>query len=119
MVVNFPSYVKTQEVLSLDEMVFEIKEGTLIEAALPNWELKYQWEYLVFDGGNDKRAVIPAQMSKAKLKSWIESLLPVETAEEREERLRWEQENELRAASLEETDCEMMDEDAVFNNFYL
>lgn len=59
-------------------------------------------------------------MTKAKLKSWIEGLLPVETAEEREERLRWEQENELRAASLEEdvTDSEMYDEDAAFNHFY-
>lgn len=124
MVVNFPSYVKTQQVLSLDELVFEIKEGTLIEAALPNGELKYQWEYLVFDGGEDKRAVIPAQMTKTKLKERVEGLLPVETEEEREERLRWEQENELRAASIDEgnawdvTDSEMYDEDAAFNHFY-
>lgn len=102
MVVNFPSYVKTQEVLSLDELVFEIKEGTLIEAALPNGELKYQWEYLVFDGGEDKRAIIPAQMTKTKLKERVEGLLPVETEEEKKERLRWEQENQLRAAGLEE-----------------
>ena len=46
--------------------------------------------------------------------------MPKETEEEREERLRWEQENELRAASLEEdvTDSEMYDEDAAFNHFY-
>ena len=106
MVVNFPAIVKTQDVLNLEQLVFEIKEGTLVEAALPNWTLNYQWDYLVFDGGkDDKRAVIPSQMTKAKLKSWIEGLLPVETEEERQERLRWEQENELRAASLEEP-CE-------------
>ena len=105
MVVNFPVTIKTQDVMHIDEVVFEIKEGNLVEAALPNGTLKYQWEYLVFDGWDDKRAVIPAQMSKAKLKSWIEGLLPVETEEEKMERLRWEQENELRAASLEEP-CE-------------
>ena len=106
MVVNFPCYVKTQEVLDLEELVFEIKEGRFIEAALPNGTLYDRWEYLVFDDGwSDKRAVIPAQMSKDKLAKWIEGLLPVETEEEREERLRWEQENELRAASLEEP-CE-------------
>ena len=104
MVINFPAIVKTQDVLNLEQLVFEIKEGTLVEAALPNWTLSYQWEYLVFDGGkDDKRAVIPAQMTQAKLAKWIEGLLPVETEEEREERLRWEQENELRAAGLEET----------------
>lgn len=103
MVVNFPCYVKTQEVLSLDELVFEIKEGNLVEAVLPNRTLKYQWEFLVFDDGEDKRAVIPARMSKDKLKSWIEGLLPVESAEERKDRLRWERENELRAASIDES----------------
>ena len=125
MVVNFPAIVKTQDVLNLEQLVFEIKEGTLVEAALPNWTLSYQWDYLVFDGGkDDKRAVIPAQMTKVKLAKWIEGLLPVETEEEREERLRWEQENELRAASIDEgnawdiTDSEMYDEDAAFNHFY-
>lgn len=123
MVINFPCYVKTQEVLDLEELVFEIKEGSFIEAALPNGTLYDRWEYLVFDDGwSDKRAVIPAQMSKDKLAKWIEGLLPVETEEERKERLRWEQENELRAASFEEawdvTDSEMYDEDASFNHFY-
>ena len=38
----------------------------------------------MFDGGkDDKRAVIPAQMTQAKLAKWIEGLLPVETEEER------------------------------------
>jgi len=102
MVVNFPAIVKTQDVLNLEQLVFEIKEGSFIEAALPNGTLYDRWEYLVFDDGwNDKRAVIPAQMSKAKLARWIEGLLPVETEEEKQERLRWEQENELRAAGIE------------------
>ena len=36
MVINFPAIVKTQDVLNLEQLVFEIKEGTLVEAALPN-----------------------------------------------------------------------------------
>lgn len=56
----------------------------------------------------------------------INGLIPVESEEDREDRLRWEQENDLRAAGLEEyipelddiTDSEMYDEDAAFNQFY-
>ena len=118
MVVNFPAIVKTQDVLNLEQLVFEIKEGTLVEAALPNWTLNYQWDYLVFDGGkDDKRAVIPAQMTQAKLAKWIEGLLPVETEEEKEERLRWEQENELRAASIDEGNAWDVEEDDIESYF--
>lgn len=42
MVCNFPCIVKTQDIMSLDELVFEIKEGNFVEAALPNGTLVEQ-----------------------------------------------------------------------------
>lgn len=130
MVCNFPAIVKTTDVLSPEDLVNEIKSGNLIEAQLPNGVLKLssEWNFLVFDGltttgEHDKRALMISSKTDWQIAEWISNLIPVESKEDREDRLRWEQENELRAAGLEEVldnipDCEYYDEDAAFNHFY-
>lgn len=142
MVMNFPAIVKTTDVLSPEDLVNEIKNGNLVEAQLPNGVLKLsqEWNFLVFDGltttgEHDKRALMIHSKTDDELAKWINNLIPVESEEDRIDRLRWEQENELRAASIDEDnawdvaegieevldnipDCEYYDEDAAFNQFY-
>lgn len=133
MVCNFPAIVKTTDILSPEDLVTEIKNGNLIEAQLPNWVLKLssEWNFLVFDGltttgEHDKRALMIHSKTDEQLAERINGLIPVESKEDREDRLRWEQENELRAAGLEESipelddipDAAYYDEDAAFNQFY-
>lgn len=133
MVCNFPAIVKTTDVLSPEDLVNEIKSGNLIEAQLPNGVLKLssEWNFLVFDGltttgEHDKRALMISSKTDWQIAEWISNLIPVESEEDRIDRLRWEQENELRAASLEESipelddipDAAYYDEDAAFNHFY-
>lgn len=125
---NFPSIVKTTDVLSIDQLITEIRECNLVEAQLPNGVLRMNdsWTLIIFDWDDNKCGTLQSAHDDEELKQWIENLLPKETEEEREERLRWEQENQLRAAGLEEsipelddiTDSEMYDEDAAFNHFY-
>lgn len=130
---TFPATLKTTDILDVEDLVTEIKKGNLIEASMPNGVLKISdnGNFLIFDGLTttgewNKRAVHIASKNEQELKVWIENLIPVESEEDRIDRLRWEQENELRAASIEEsipelddiTDSEMYDEDAAFNHFY-
>lgn len=120
---NFPSIVKTTDILSPEDLVLEIRNGNLVEAQLPNGVLKLSNDgnFLMFDGQtktgeHDKRALVISSKSNKQLKEWINNLLPVETEEEKEERLRAEQENELRAAGLEEP-CEYSETDDIESYF--
>lgn len=142
MVCNFPAIVKTTDVLSPEDLVNEIKSGNLIEATLPNWvlTLSQEWNFLFFNwttttGEKDKRALMIHSKTDEQLAERINGLIPVESEEDRIDRLRWEQENELRAASIDEgnawdveasledvlddiPDAAYYDEDAAFNHFY-
>ena len=121
---NFPSIVKTTDILSPEDLVLEIRNGNLVEAQLPNGVLKLSNDgnFLMFDGQtktgeHDKRALVISSKSNKQLKEWINNLLPVETEEEREERLRAEQENELRAASIDEGNAWDVFEDDIESYF--
>lgn len=130
---NFPAIIKTTDILSPQDLVTEIRNGNLIEATLPNWvlTLSQEWNFLFFNWTTttwekDKRALMIHSKTDEELVQRVNNLIPVESEEDRIDRLRWEQENELRAASIEEsipelddiTDSEMYDEDAAFNHFY-
>lgn len=146
---TFPATLKTTDILDVEDLVTEIKKGNLIEASMPNGVLKISdnGNFLIFDGLTttgewNKRAVHIASKNEQELKVWIENLIPVESEEDREDRLRTEyamekyyeeKENDLRAASFEEDwdveagleevldnipDCAYYDEDAAFNQFY-
>lgn len=111
MVLNFPATVKESTLLSVEDLVTEVTNSTLVEACAPNWlfKLSEDGNLLIFEWDSQKAAVKIDSLSEDELKLWILRLMPKETEEEREERLRWEQENELRAASLEEMVTDEMD----------
>ena len=135
-VMTFPAIVKSKNLLSPEKLVKEIREGNLIEAILPNWVLRLseEWNFLLFDwettsGEHDKRALIICSKNDEELVKRVRNLIPVETIEEREDRIRTEYdmenyyENQIRAAGLEEIlddipDSVYYDEDAAFNQFY-
>jgi hypothetical protein len=57
---------------------------------------------LTTTGEHDKRALMIHSKTDEQLAERINGLIPVESEEDRIDRLRWEQENELRAASIDE-----------------
>lgn len=142
---TFPAIIKTTDVLSPEDLVNEIRNGNLIEASLPNGVLKLssEWNFLFFEWvtttwEKDKRALMIHSKTDEELAQRVSNLIPVESKEDREDRLRTEyamekyyeekrdDENQLRAAGLEESipelddipDAAYYDEDAAFNQFY-
>lgn len=119
MVLNFPSTIKTYPLLSLEDVITEIRLGNLIEAACPNGVLKLSEDesLLIFEWDSQKAAIKIDSATDEELELWIQRLMPRESEEEREERLRWEQENELRAASIDEGNAWDVFEDDIESYF--
>ena len=97
MIVNFPAIIKSKDLLSPENLVREIREGNLIEAQLPNGilTLSDNWLFIVFEWitttwEKDKRALLIHPKTDEELVERVRNLIPVETREEREERMKTE-----------------------------